>query len=678
MSDHFLKQKLSQKMIDHSIIMLTTILLSLILVFASTKWGSVFTPVISFVFTFSIILLAILCAYYFLNRRGSKFASSLAMRVTQLSKFSNDLHAGSAQPIPHDHDADDLGLISQSIDKISLYLKTKSERLNITDQVFKTACEAILVSSNEGVILDVNPQLLKVTGYTREELLGKPAGVLYRTNTDHNSSVTIRDALKLEGSWRGETFFVRRDESTFPVILSVSKIIHSDGTVKGFVSIFSDVSRLKSVEEKLINLTTTDRLTQLPTYAVFANQIEERVAQLHTSNTLFLFVLINIDRLRSINDRYGPASGDQVISQVGEYLNSVMLKGSLLCRRSGDEFIALIAIDQPIFIDQIKASLHHIICKAPVSMNQEMFDQSLSAGGVVFPHEAKSLNELLVAADAALQVSKEFGRARLTWYSEDLGKVVMRRRYLEDSLTRAINDGRVIPFYQPEVDMRTGQIIGFEALARWTDDSLGSISPAEFIPIAEDARLIESLSATILQKILQDLPVIHARFPNTKVAFNASPQLFKDQLLIDLLTKDLQTHPQILAGLEIEVTESNAAESAAEIFGQLKSIRTLGIEVAIDDFGTGYSSFSRLASMPINRLKIDAGFIAGLGDKTQTKIIYSIISLAKTLDLEVTAEGVEDQSQRDSLLAAGCHRAQGWLYSRALPIDDLLVLEEYI
>ena len=550
----------------------------------------------------------------------------------------------------------------------------KIEKTSISDQVFNTAGEAILISSKEGLVVDVNPQLLKTTGYAREEIIGKPAGVLYRTNAVHNSSIEIRDALKREGSWRGETFFIASGDSTFPVILSVSKIVDADNIEQGFVSIFSNVQPLKDIEEKLRLLTVTDRLTQLPTYASFYQAIEERF----TLEKKFLFLLLNIDRLRSINDSYGPEAGDQVIRQVGTYLSTVVPKGSILCRRSGDEFIILIDIEHHHFIDQIKSGLQHFLCTIPVSFQHQAFEQTLSAGGVLYPDQALTMNELLVAADAALQISKKFGRARLTWYSEDIGRVVTRRRYLEDSLGRAIEHGEVVPYYQPEVDMRSGRIIGFEALARWTDRELGVISPGEFIPIAEEARLIERLSASMLGKILHDLPIIQARFPLAKVAFNASPQLFKDQLLVDMLSKDLKDYPMILAGLEIEVTESNAAESAAEIFGQLKSIRTLGVDVAIDDFGTGYSSFSRLANMPINRLKIDSGFIAGLNDVTQSKIIIAIINLAKTLDLEVTAEGVEDTIQRDALLNAGCHRAQGWLYAPALCIDNLLTLEEYL
>jgi EAL domain-containing protein (putative c-di-GMP-specific phosphodiesterase class I) len=226
--------------------------------------------------------------------------------------------------------------------------------------------------------------------------------------------------------------------------------------------------------------------------------------------------------------------------------------------------------------------------------------------------------------------------------------------------------------------MRTGEIIGFEALARWTDPSLGVVGPTEFIKIAEDNQLIEQLSEVILKKIIADLPVIYGRFPQAKVAFNASPLLFRNRRLINVLNAYRVTHPQELLHLEIEVTESDLSISPDEVFTQLREIQNMGINVSIDDFGKGYSSFTRLAEMPINRLKIDAGFVSGLNEPNREKIIRAIINLAHVLELEVTAEGVESKSQMKGLLDAGCHRAQGWLYSRELSLASLMKTEAYI
>lgn len=655
------------------------LLVGLVLVMCALGWALYAGASMLWVAACALVILIATAVVMFLTHgqlRG--FSKEVHTRMGDIVTLSHDIVAGKSVVLPTDAPKDMITHVAESIHALLVEQQGKIGKLRITDHVFTTAGEAILVSDIDGKIVDVNPQLLKITGYTREQLIGRPAGMLYRNNAVQNSSVQIRDGLIDMGHWRGETVFVDRNDTAIPVLLSVSKILDDQGVRQGYVSIFADIRHTKEVEAKLRQLTTTDRLTHLPNYAVFSQSLQERIANPELNNTQFLFLFLNIDRLRTINDRHGPENGDKLIAQVAAYLEMVLPKGSTLCRRSGDEFIAVVEVEQLQFLDQLKAALSHIVVSVPTTVETQAYSLSLSAGGTVYPDQAKTLNELLLAADAALQLSKEQGRARLTWFTEALGDLVSRRRFLEEKLSLAITANLVKPFYQPEVDMRTGKIIGFEALARWDDDVFGVVSPAEFILIAEEGRLIERLSGSLLSQVLSDLPTIIKKFPGTKVAFNASPHLFRDRTLLGLLTKDLHERPEILEGLEIEVTESHAADSAAEIFGQLKSIRTLGVEVAIDDFGTGYSSFARLANMPINRLKIDSGFISALHDTTQKKIIIAIINLAKTLDLEVTAEGVENTEQQEALIVAGCHRAQGWLYSKALPLPDLLKLEPYL
>jgi diguanylate cyclase (GGDEF)-like protein/PAS domain S-box-containing protein len=605
-------------------------------------------------------------------------SNELHARLQAMLSSSRDIVAGKRVDSLADSPKDMIARVTESIHALLVEQQVKIGKLRITDYVFTTAGEAILVSDVDGKIVDVNPQLLKMTGYTRDELIAHPAGILYRNNAAENRSFQIRDGLIHLGHWRGETVFFDRSDCAIPVLLSVSKILDDQGMRQGYVSIFADIRHTKEVEARLRQLTTTDRLTTLPNYVLFSQALQSRLANPETNHKRFLFLVLNIDRLRTINDRHGPENGDKIIAQIAAYLEMVLPNETSLCRRSGDEFMALVDVDQVQFIDQFKAALSHIVVSVPTTIETQAHLLSLSAGGVVYPDQAKTLNELLLAADAALQLSKLQGRARLTWFTNELGDIVSRRRLIEERLAVAITADLVKPFYQPEIDMRTGKIIGFEALARWDDEILGSVSPGEFILIAEESRLIERLSGSLLSQVLRDLPTIVSRFPRTKVAFNASPHLFRDRTLLGLLTRDLRERPEILNGLEIEVTESHAAESAAEIFGQLKSIRTLGVEVAIDDFGTGYSSFARLANMPINRLKIDSSFIAAMQDATQKKITVAIINLAKTLELEVTAEGVERAEQRSALLEAGCHRAQGWLYAKALPLNELLKLESVL
>lgn len=633
---------------------------------------------VAYVVCVAFVLLAAGLVMYLNQRQVANFSRELSTGLQKTLGLCGDLVAGKSVELAPVAPSDALGSFTESLHALLSAQQSKIGNLRITDHVFRTAGEGILVSDIEGKVLDINPQLLKITGYTRAQLLGKPAGMLYRQQVSSNTSLQIRDGLLEEGFWRGETTFVDREDRAIPVLLSVSKITDEQGERQGYVSIFSDIRHTKDVEAELRRLTTTDRLTGLPNYVTFSQKLEERLAQTQVREKRFIFLYVDIDRLRTINDRYGPKTGDKVIAQVAAYLELVLPSAGEVCRRSAGEFIVLVEVEKEQFLEQLKAALPHLLRRVPATSGAESFELTLSCGAALYPDQAQTLNELLQASDAALQSSKELGRAQLVWYTEALGEAISRRRAIEERLQLAITANLVRPFYQPEVDMRTGKIIGFEALARWEDEFYGVISPGEFIVIAEEGRLIQGLSESLLQQVLDDLPRILEAFPGTKVAYNASPLLFRDKHLVAMLSKDLSEHPEILTGLEIEVTESHAAESAAEIFGQLKSIRSLGVDIAIDDFGTGYSSFSRLAKMPINRLKIDSGFIAGLADATQKKIIVAIINLAKTLDLEVTAEGVETLAQSDALLAAGCHRAQGWLYARAMPCEAVLKLEAHL
>lgn len=633
---------------------------------------------VAYVVCVAFVLLASGLVMYLNQRQVEDFYQDLSASLQKTLVLCKDLVAGKSVAFAPLTPSNTLGSFTESLHALLSAQQSKIGELRITEHVFRTAGEAILVSDVEGKIVDINPQLLKITGYTRAQLLGKPAGMLYRQQVSSSTAIQIRDGLLDEGFWRGETDFVDREDRAVPVLLSVSKITDEQGERQGYVSIFSDIRHTKDVEAKLRRLTTTDRLTALPNYDTFSQRLEERLAKAQAQEKRFIFLFLNIDRLRSVNEQFGPETADKVIAQVAAYLELVVPSAAQICRRSGDEFIVLVEVEKEQFLQQLKAALPHLFKRVPATSGAESFELTLSGGAVLYPDQAQTLNELLQASDAALQAAKELGRAQLFWYTDDLGKAIARRRVIEQKLQRAITANLVKPFYQPEVDMRTGKIIGFEALARWEDESYGVISPEEFIGIAEEGRLIQTLSASLLEQVLHDLPRILKVFPEAKVAFNASPLLFRDRQLVAMLSKDLIEHPEILTGLEIEVTESHAAESAAEIFGQLKSIRGLGVEVAIDDFGTGYSSFSRLAKMPINRLKIDSGFIGALNEPTQKKIIIAIINLAKTLGLEVTAEGVETPEQRDALLAEGCYRAQGWLYARALSCEVVLKLEPHL
>jgi EAL domain-containing protein (putative c-di-GMP-specific phosphodiesterase class I) len=319
-------------------------------------------------------------------------------------------------------------------------------------------------------------------------------------------------------------------------------------------------------------------------------------------------------------------------------------------------------------------SLTHQVRLTPESHGKASF----SMGAAVYPEHAANVGDLLVLADSALLISKESGRSCITWLDGGIIRDIQRRHVLESKLRTALQARGITPHYQPEVDMRTGRITGFEALARWHDAELGDISPSEFIPIAEEHGLIDQVTEVLLEKLIADLPSIRAVFPEAAVAFNASAGLLSDQKLARFLQSHLGSARSDFSGLILEVTETDLMHSIEGATLQLEAIIAMGVQIAIDDFGKEYSSLARLAHLPIRKLKIDQSFVDALNDEDNIKVVSSIMALTRTLALDVTAEGVEEEFQCNMLMAMGCWKGQGFLFARPMPLAELLVLPSHL
>lgn len=608
------------------------------------------------------------------------------MQAASMAASQKDVH------VEQDTVGDEISTIFDAMQSIVLRQRVMNQQLCICSRVFETAAEAILISDRQGCITDVNDAFLRITGYAREELMGKPASSLYFPAETRQKHGSIADALRTQGEWQGEAFFLTHTQEKIPVMMAVSPLACDSADLSGHLAVASDIRDIKRVQARLSDLLHQDQLTGLLNYSAFMAFLEEKLRQdaIRGQRRRFALLFVDLDYFKHINDNYGHELGDQVIIQFAQYLKSHLPEPNFLCRRSGDEFIAVLDIDES------SETIEHCMKKALPSFNlrvrlaADRHDTvSFSVGAVAYPEHAANTKDLLVLADSALLFAKEAGRARLTWLDTKMIAGIQRRHLLENKLKDAVRERLIDPYYQPEVDMRTGAVTGFEALARWTDAELGPISPAEFIPIAEEHDLIDAITEVMLQKLMVDLPQIRARFAGAKVAFNSSPKLLSDQRIFQMLRNHLTPLPAAQSGLAadiskvraaagadliMEVTESDLMQSVADASAQIEAIMGLGVQIAIDDFGTGYSSLSRLAYLPIHKLKIDRSFVVALDNEGNTKVVRAIMALAQTLQLDVTAEGVETPFQREALLDLGCHRAQGFLFARPMPISQLLQL----
>ncbi|MGV1046793.1 MAG: putative bifunctional diguanylate cyclase/phosphodiesterase [Limnohabitans sp.] len=385
------------------------------------------------------------------------------------------------------------------------------------------------------------------------------------------------------------------------------------------------------------------------------------------------------DLVQLASDTFGHDQGDEVIRQIAQHLKAKLPTGNFLCRRSGDEFIAVLDVHEPIadFQDKLKLIFKPAVFNVN-HMGTVHITATFSAGAALFPDHSRSIHELLIYADTALLSAKESGRNQIQWLNAQMLAATSRKTKVDSKLAVAIREGRIFPHYQAEVDLLTGKIIGVEALARWHDEELGMVSPAEFIPLAEQSGAIDPLTQNLFAQIIQDSRAIRTRFPGATIALNSSPQLLSGKRLLTMLTHLASELDNGLDGFVLEITETDFALSAQELASQLQAIMGLGVRIAIDDFGKSYSSLFRLASMPIQKLKIDMSFTAGMEREENIKIISGILALAQSLRLEVTAEGVENRFQQDTLIKLGCQQAQGFFYSKPLSLQELLTLPDHL
>lgn len=600
-----------------------------------------------------------------------RFATATTQRLDRLLLECQKILAGERLEAVEPGPNDELAQVTSALNAMLVKQKQITDDLRTTSLVFATAAEGILVTNPQGQVVEVNAALLAMTGYARGDLLGQPAGTLYRNAADRDVSPQMVSALAETGRWNGETTFLGRDGRQIPASVALSRILTEEGEVLGNVAVITDISRLKKVEHQLRDQANQDALTGLPNFRHMTEQAQQALEEARTRARKLALVFLDLDNFKTVNDDLGHDAGDDVVKAMACHLARRLPAGYLLCRRSGDEFIAL--VDRSDRDDAVLSHLLHRLTPLEIATEVGRVTVTATIGVSRFPEDAADWQGLQICADVAMNEAKQERRGSLVWYDDRIGRRRYRRRQIQARLHEAIRNSAFDIHYQPEVDLHTGKVIGFEALARWHDEELGSVSPAEFVAAAEEARVMDSFTLCIAEKVLQDKPLLQARFPGAVVAFNASPQVFRRSRLLDFLLGWSQRAPGMLEGLEIELTESEISRSDANLQAQVQALVALGVRLVIDDFGTGYSSLSRLTQFPIGRLKIDRSFVDGMDRTRERRIARLIVDLAKALGLEVTAEGVETVEQRRELRLMGCHRGQGWLFAPAIPAGALLV-----
>jgi len=547
------------------------------------------------------------------------------------------------------------------------------ERVRVATAVFDSTQEGVLVTDEQGLIVHVNRAFMAITGYQREEVLGDRPNRFKSGRHDAQFYRVMYEALMEKGHWSGEIWNRRKSGEIYPQWQNIRRVCDDAGQTSHFVAVFSDLTAIKRSEQELQQLAHYDPLTGLPNRLLFTDRAAQALTYAGSSKRGCALLLIDLDHFKNINDSLGHNVGDQVLKAVAERLQGLFDSGMTLARLGGDEFALLQENCQQVMQAAGLAQRVLDAMKEPFVLDSHPLFISASVGISLFPSDAQSAEQLLRNADSALFKAKSDGREGYALYTEELTAHAQQRVELASELRRAIDRHELRVFYQPVHDLESSRILGVEALVRWQHPERGMVSPGEFIPIAEQSGLIGEIDGWVLNTACRQMCAwLAAGVEVSFVAVNVSSRLFSRGDLDRKVAEVLRETGLDPAYLELEVTESAVMEDPEQAIEQLHRLRELGISLAIDDFGTGYSSLLRLKRMPVQKLKIDQGFVAGLpSDEDDIAIVRVIIALAQSMGMNVLAEGIEHADQAGFLLANGCELGQGYWFARPMPAEQI-------
>ncbi len=545
--------------------------------------------------------------------------------------------------------------------------KLIDDKLRQSNTVFENTVEGIMVTDADGLILAVNRAFSDITGYAQEEVLGKTPSFL---KSGRHSPEFYRDMWQqvLENKcWRGEIWNRRKDGEIFPQWGSITAVLDEKGDIRNFVTVFSDISKAKRIEEQLQFLASHDPLTRLPNRTQLKDRLHQMLTEATTNQRKLAVAFIDLDHFKGINDTLGHAVGDEFLIEISHRLTQAVRRSDTLARWGGDEFV--VVFNDVKEIERLGDRAYNILKSIgqPLQLGQQSLTPSASMGIAVYPEDGNDFVKLVQAADTAMYRAKKQGRNRFEFFTQELTDEAQQRFQMGWELRRALANNEFLLHYQPQCDAASGNILGLEALIRWIHPERGLLAPASFLPLCEELGLIAELGKwVIVQVCRQVVPWETLLPPGVRVAVNIAPQQI-NAALIPFVRQVLAETGISPARLEFEITEG-ALERRDNVRHILAELREMGIAVSIDDFGTGYSSLAHLTELTVDCFKIDKSFVDGLPDgKNAGAIIRTIVALGSSLGIKIVAEGVEKAEQLAFLRAEGVVTIQGYYFSRPLP-----------
>ena len=552
------------------------------------------------------------------------------------------------------------------------------KELRVARKIYENIEEAILYTDQYSRILYVNPAFEIATGYSKEEVLGNNPSILQSGYHQKSFYKNLWKDIIEKGQWKGEIWNKRKNGEIFPEWLTISTITNQSGDITNFVAVFSDITIHKQNEEQIQKLANYDALTGIANRYLLTQEFQRLMEMAIQQNQMLAVLFLDLDHFKLINETLGHHYGDLLLKKVSSRIKGILKKKDVIARFGGDEFV--IVLPNIKHEKQAVQMANDIIAalKEPFFLKEKEVYATTSIGIAVYPVNGEDPDLLIKNAAKGMNKAKSTGRNNFELYVEELhSQNHSRRMVLENKLRKAIRNDELSLYYQPQVELKTGKVIGIEALLRWNNPDIGSISPSEFIPIAEETGLIIPISEWVIDQACKEVKRLHNKgYNELKVSINISGIHFSQSNFVKDVSRIIRNANMNTHLVELELTESMIMPNAEESIDELVHVKKNGMKLSIDDFGTGYSSLSYLKRFPIDTIKIDQSFIRNLTSHSDdAAIVRAIITMAKSLQLEIIAEGVENKDQLDFLRQEKCDIIQGFYLSKPIPFSEL---EEFL
>ena len=608
----------------------------------------------------------------FQNQEKDKRADELVLANADKEQRANELALANIELAFQNQEKD------KRADELVLANAEKEQRvkqLALAAKVFTHARESIMITDAEGLIIEVNKTFSDITGYSREEAIGKTPRILKSERQSPEFYVDMWQAIVNEGYWYGEIWNHRKNNEVYAVMQTISAVCDVNGITTHYVSLASDITPMKQHQEQLERIAHYDVLTNLPNRVLLADRLSQAMLQCSRHGQSLAVVFLDLDGFKTVNDAYGHDIGDELLIALSIRMKEALREGDSLSRIGGDEFVAVLA--DLAKVEDCEPVLERLLLAAsePVTVSGVVLNISVSIGVTLYPRDNVDADLLMRHADQAMYMAKESGKNRYHLFDTAQDDAVKVQRESLEAIRYALDHHQFVLYYQPKVNMKIGTVVGVEALIRWQHPERGLLSPIEFLPVIENHTMMIEIGEWVIDTALTQIGQWQAMELDLPVSTSvniAAVQLMQPGF-IQTLTDLLAAHPNVEPRyLELEMLETSALEDVNHVSIIMNDCMSLGVHFALDDFGTGYSSLTYLRRLPASLIKIDQSFVKDmLSNIDDFAIVEGVIALAKSFKRDVIAEGVETVEHGTALLQLGCELAQGYGIARPMPACDI-------